>query len=104
VVVLRASGSVMASCIGLRSVVFWAGLRLSFLVRPSLAPCSAVIVSLASGAVASVALALAVSLKEPASRSAWVILWTPVQVIDLQVGRAASGVGGVHLKGWSAGE
>src|SRR4029077_1205507 len=84
--------------------LYFAGLRLSFLVRPSLATCSPNTVSSALGAVVSVLLALAVSLKVPLSRSAWVILWIPVQVTEAPGASSATGVVGVHLKPSSVGE
>src|SRR5450759_4199832 len=64
---------------------------------------AAMIVSEASGAVASSPLALAVSLKEPASRSAWVMVWVPVHTIDAPGARLATGMAGMQVKPSSAG-
>ena len=61
---------------------YFAGLRSSVLVTPSFAFCSALIVSSAGGASASLLLAPAMSLKDPLSRSSWVIVCVPVHLID----------------------
>src|SRR6185295_3065196 len=62
------------------------------------------IVSSALGALASVLVALAVSLKDPAVRSACVIVCVPVQTIDAPGASEATGIPGLQLKLSSAGE
>ena len=72
-------------------------------MTPSFGFCSALIVSSAGGASASLLLALATSLKNPTFRSSWVIVCVPVHVIDLPGASSATGIDGVHLNPSSAG-
>ncbi len=62
------------------TLLYLAGFRSSVLVSPSVMFCSALIVSSAFGAFASLLVALATSLKNPTFRSSWVIVCVPVHV------------------------
>src|SRR5438105_608171 len=70
---------------------YFAGLRSSLLVSDSAGPSFAFTVFGAGGALASVLVAPPVSPKEPASRSAWVMVWLPVQTIEAPGARLATG-------------
>src|SRR5271165_3427791 len=83
--------------------VKWAPPRLSVFVSESIGLWAAVTVSEALAAVTSVLEADAVSVNEPASRSAWLMLWVPVQTIAAPGDSPAAGIDGVQLKLSSAG-
>ena len=74
------------------------------MVTPSFAFCSALIVSSAGGASASLLLAPATSLKDPLLRSSWVIVCVPVHLTVAPGAELATGIAGVQLNPSSAGE